>query len=218
MCALAAQPAKADVWIASGSGSDGALDAEANFTISTGQIQVTITNLLNPATIISVGQAVSDLSFTLSNAPGTLGTTTAVGQLVNVNNHLVTDASGTPDRWLSSSNGGFAITGDTILLEAIGGDQPTELIWPSDDAGKYPDANPGSKSHNPYVDGPATFTLDLSGVTSSTTISGVQFSFGTGPDTVLAGRDPTPVPEPASLVLLATGLTALWPLRLRRRS
>jgi len=67
--ALTAQPAKAGLWTASGSGSDGALDAEANITFSTGEMQVTLTNLLNPATIVSAGQAVSDLSITLNSSP-----------------------------------------------------------------------------------------------------------------------------------------------------
>jgi hypothetical protein len=207
--ALTAQPAKAGLWTASGSGGDGPLDAEANFAVSNGQLQVTITNLLSPTTIVSVGQAVSDLSFTLSNAPGTDGTNTAAGQLVNVNDptaHKVTDVSGTPDRWLSSTDGGFAISGHMITLEAIGGGQPTELILPTDSGGSYASINNGASSHNPYVDGPATFTLDLTGVTSSTTISNVQFSFGTSPDTFLPG---VPVPAPAIghglPVLLAVG-------------
>jgi len=221
MCALAVQPAQADVWTASGSGPNGALDAQANFTISNGQIQVTITNLLNAATIISIGQAVSDISFTLSNAPGTVGNATAAGQLVDVaSGGGVTDVSGTPTRWINSSiGGGITESHDTITLEAIGHGSPTELILPSDGSG-YAHANASITGHSPSIDGPATFTVDLSGVTSSTTISSVQFSFGTGPDTYLAGTETsgTPVPEPASFVLLATGLAAIWPLRPRRWS
>jgi hypothetical protein len=212
--ALTAQPAKAGLWTASGSGGDGPLDAEANFAVSNGQLQVTITNLLSPTTIVSVGQAVSDLSFTLSNSPGTDGTNTAAGQLVNVNDptaHKVTDVSGTPNHWLNPSPGGFAITGDKITLEAIGNngggaDNSNQEILPTDSGGSYASINNGASSHNAYVDGPATFTLDLSGVTSSTTISNVQFCFGTSPDTSLPG---VPAPAPAIAhglpVLLAVG-------------
>lgn len=209
--AWAARPAAADTWTASGTGGDGALDAQAVFTVSNGEIQVTITNLLNPATIVSIGQSVSDLSFTLSNSPGTdnsPSSDTASGQLVDVDTGsggAVTDVSGDPDRWISSSTGGYAISGDTILLEAIGHGQPNELILPADDGGYYPDANASINVHEPDVDGPATFTLYLTGVTTSTTISSVQFSFGTSPDTYIDGTETpntAPVPEPSSIFLL----------------
>ena len=87
LCALAVQPAAATTigFTASGTGSDGALAASANFiTTNSGQISVTITNLLSPSVIRSAGQTVSDLIFTLSNAPGTLGATSASGQLANI--------------------------------------------------------------------------------------------------------------------------------------
>jgi hypothetical protein len=53
--ALAVQPAAAISFTASGSGSDGALAASADFTISSGLISVTITNLLSPTVIRSAG-------------------------------------------------------------------------------------------------------------------------------------------------------------------
>ena len=84
--ALAVQPAAAvSITLnASGSGTDGPLSASAAFTTSSGLLSVTITNTLAASLIRSAGQTVSDLSFTLSNAPGTLGATTATGQLANI--------------------------------------------------------------------------------------------------------------------------------------
>lgn len=207
ICFAAGAQAQTNItFIASGSGTDGALDAQADFTVSNGQIKVTITNLLNSSTIKSIGQSVSDLKFTLSNAPGTNGTNTAAGQLTDVaTGGIVTDVSGTPSRWISSTHGGFNISGNTILLEAIGHGKPTELILPSDGGGGYPDANASIVVHSADTDGPATFVLDLTGVTDSTKISNATFSFGTSPDTFLAGTPVSVTPEPTSMLLLGTG-------------
>ena len=108
ICALGLQPAAAATitFLGTGSGSDGPLSASADFTTSAGFLSVTITNTLAPSQIRSAGQAVSDLSFTLSNAPGTLGNTSATGQLANFtcDNQAgcttITNVSGTPTRLL----------------------------------------------------------------------------------------------------------------------
>jgi len=219
-----ASPSRAVTWTASGSGGDGALNASAAFTISNGQIQVSITNLLDPATIISIGQSVSDLSFTLSNAPGALGTKTATGQQANVaggSGGAVTYVSGTPDRWIDSSiGGGVTISGNTVKLEAIGHGQPNQLILPYVvDGGAYPMSNSSIDVHSPNTVGPATFTLSLAGVTDATTITAVEFSFGTGPDTFLDGTESPPgTPEPSTLAIAGLGALGLLGYGLRRRS
>ena len=57
--------------------------------------------LLAASQIRSAGQTVSDLVFTLSNAPGMLGATTASGQLATISGTgSVTNVSGDPERWL----------------------------------------------------------------------------------------------------------------------
>jgi hypothetical protein len=192
--ALGTQPAPAvSITLnASGSGADGTLAASAAFTTSAGLLSVAITNLLSPTQIVSVGQTVSDLSFILSNAPGNLGATTASGQLANISGTgSVTNVSGDPVRWLGQGppppggTGFFSIVGNTITMEAIGGGQPSQLILPS--SSSFPNANSSitGGQFNPFVVGPATFTLALSGVTAATTITQATFSFGTGPDTFI---------------------------------
>src|SRR5262245_25099321 len=130
ICALTIQSAGAATiqFAAAGTGSDGPLAATANFTTNTGVLSVTITNTLASSAIISAGQTVSDLVFTLSNAPGTLGSPTAVGQLANIGaSGTVTNVAGSPTRWLGQGppppggQGFFSIVGNTITLEAIGG-------------------------------------------------------------------------------------------------
>jgi hypothetical protein len=98
---------------------------------------------------------------------------------------------GDPVRWLGQGppppggTGFFRIVGNTITMEAIGGGQPSQLIL----SGVTTSANASIQGgqFNPFVIGPATFTLALSGVTAATTITQATFSFGTGPDFSIPG-------------------------------
>ena len=204
ICAFAAQPAAAlsfTFFTPAGSTCGGeACAAEAVITTGAGSISVTLTDLLTPAQVMSAGQALSDLRFTLSNAPGTQGTLTAAGQLANIGaGGAVTNVGGTPVRWIGQGPpppggmGTFTVTGNTILMEAIGGGQPSQMILPS--GGSFTNANASITNgmFSPFVVGPASFTLAFSGVTAGTTVTSAQFSFGTGPDFNIPG---VPVPGP----------------------
>jgi len=216
----------------SGSGSDGAVSASATLNVTDGQIIVTLTNTLSNTVFRSPGQGLSDFSFTLNGQPGTfnLGTSHAAGQFGTLSaGNVVTFATGdfrgpmpppcasttyaTPQRWLGGGsppcgNGTFTVdnTLDTVLLETIGGGQPSEMIAPAiGNGGTYTNGNGGLGNFNAWVIGPGTFTLELSGVTANTIVTAATFSFGTTPDTFLPGSHPLPegeTPEPNSLALL----------------
>jgi hypothetical protein len=216
---------------ASGSDSDGALAGSATFTTHTGFIDITLSNLLTASTFHNQGQALSDLVFTLSNAPGAHTGDTASGQLGNIaSSGAVTYTSGSPVRFLSEGpdgQGSFSISGNTITMEAIGGGQPSQMIVPFVvDGGSFASVVNGITNFNSYTIGPASFELDLSGVTENTTVLAASFSFGTGPDIFLQGSVCTScrgggtqleIPEPASLLVLGSGLLMLGLITYRRR-
>jgi hypothetical protein len=100
----AVMPAHANLitFTASGTDSDNeALSASAAFATSAGRLDLTLTNLLSANVIRSAGQALSDITFTLSSTPGTLDVHSTVGQQGNFSDTggVVTYVSGAPVRF-----------------------------------------------------------------------------------------------------------------------
>ncbi|MHB2008612.1 MAG: hypothetical protein ACYCOX_11255 [Acidobacteriaceae bacterium] len=216
---LAAGVAKADtITFATPPGStvpvSGAVDASATFATGNGTVMITLTDLqANPTT---VGQLISDLNFTLSTG-ATSGTLSSIsGQQITVaTGGSTTLVSGAPTHWFLNNN----VNGG-LQLDALGNGKPKDLIiGPSGYGGMYSNANgsiAANTAHNPFIDGTATFLLDVSGVTMNTNVDSAVFSFGTTPGVNVDGISQTSIvpvtpviPEPPSLLLLGTGLLVL---------
>jgi hypothetical protein len=186
------------------------VSASATFITGPGTVTITLANLLaNPTT---VAQLISDISFGLSSGQtaGTLASSSGTQRFVA--------ADGT---WTTGSTGstGWGVDAGTLHLTALGFVGPAGLILgPPNGSSVYSAANnsiAGNGPHNPFLALNATFTLNVTGVTEGSTVTGATFSFGTTVgNNVTVGRPPNEVPDGgATVLLLGAALSGLGLIR-----
>ena len=212
---LALTPAHASVvYTASGTPVTGIADsAKATFTFGSGTITVTLDELSQYTGQSDVG-LLSGISFIVGPAVSgtTLSSYTYSGLASLSSGGAVTNTSdpGSTTHW------GTTVSGGTVYLATVGtgaaGGQPRDLIiGPNTNGnfGSYSSVSPSVTNHMPVVLGEATFVINAPGVTSATTLSDVVFNFGTTSGQTLTGvLTPTNTPEPASALVVASGLLA----------
>ena len=215
------------------------VSAEVTFIVTTGQVEVRVTNLTIETG--GVGQTINSIDFLL-NAP-TAGPTlfSYSGNAIKVNDpgsggaHLVGysqiaggyasfGSAGNPvQRWapLTSTqlSGGYSLT-------TITGSNPAEtIIGPENAPGQY-QANKSVFQDNPFLQTPTSSSyIDWivqfnSGVAVSSAISRVRLTWGTAVDLSTETELIPYAPEPASVVLMLSGLLGLFVFgrRLQRRA
>ncbi len=189
------------------------VNARATFMTSANTITILLENLqANPK---AAGQTLSDLFFSVSTGQGAGSVTSATGieRTINATTKAFTDGSSAVN-----AGWGFSVSSGVFHLDDLNnGSSPKHtIIGPPDGSSLYSAANSSLLgNHNPFLTS-ITFTLNVSGVTSSSSISSAIFSFGTDSGDNITGIRATP--EPATWVsLLAIGVVGLAYLQLRRR-
>ncbi len=185
------------------------------YDFTANEVQLSLTN--NQANPTSVIQNLSDVVFHFSTGQnsGSILSSSGTERTVNSDGTFAAGPS-VSTGWALSTNGtGLELD---VLGTAIG--PAHTLIGPPGAGNLYSNAN-GSIAdngpHNPFLFGPIVFDLSVPGVTTGSTVSSVDFSFGTTEGNDVSGT-PSPVPEPTTLLLLGSTMAGLGALaRLRRR-
>ncbi len=185
------------------------VDVQAVFTTSTDTVSIVVNNnIVDPVSVI---QNLSDLGFELSTGQTSATLTSSLG----VERTVYDNKTYTPGGSVAT---GWAVDNQFIdirlhVLGTLVGPAHTIIGNPDPVTDTY--ANAGGSiaktggPHNPFLFGPVSFTLNVPGVTDTSTVTRVLFSFGTSEGNNIF------VPVPGTLLLLGSGLLGLAAWRRR---
>jgi hypothetical protein len=174
-----------------------------------GTVTITLNNNLTNSQVISVAQNISGVYFQVSGYNGGAVSLSASNSTQSTN--IANNGTGTLAGAVNPTGWGAGHSGQTItvcVVCAFGVTSPAgpdQTIIGGDGVGPYSSANgsiAGNDPHNPFLVGTVTFTLIVPGVTVNSTFSNVVIQFGT----TATPPQTQEVPEPASMLLLGSGL------------